>query len=77
MITFHLHGATFQTAVVSKKMFHLQGQKGQDSLCVARVEGTADPHEPSSPPKRQEKAQMGEACMFDIHQIWASDFISQ
>jgi len=38
-------------------MFHLQGQKGQDVLCVARVEGTAEPQEPSSPPKRQEKAQ--------------------
>jgi len=47
----------FRPAVVSKKMFHLQGQKGQDVLCVARVEGTAEPQEPSSPPKRQEKAQ--------------------
>lgn len=61
MIMFHLHGATFQTAVVSKKMFHLQGQKGQDVLCVARIEGMAEPQEPSSLQRKQEMAQMEDA----------------
>lgn len=52
----------FRPAVVSKKMFHLQGQKGQGVLCVARIEGKTEPREPSSLQKRQETAQTEDAA---------------
>lgn len=51
----------FRPVVVSKKRFHLQGQKGQDVPCVARIKSMAGPREPSSPQKRQEMAQMEDA----------------
>lgn len=49
---FHLY-LHLRSAVLSKKIFHLQGQKGQNVPCAARIEGSAEPQEEHSPPKQE------------------------